>query len=121
MRTIAFSRATHNRLYVRTLNHHYDYMLKRTRCFAPFILHIIYTYMSIYIYIYIYIYTYIHTYTHMVQRTIYTVQVTKEFYIQYTREVSTMHALHVRTWRRLSQGQFPTPTVEEKGEQGGDH
>ena len=57
----------------------------------------------------------------MVQRTIYTVQVTKEFYIQYTREVSTMHALHVRTWRRLSQGQFPTTTVEEKGEQGGDH
>jgi hypothetical protein len=47
--------------------------------------------------------------------------VTKEVYMQYTREVSTMHALHVRTWRRLSQGQFPTPTVEEKGEQGGDH
>jgi hypothetical protein len=47
MRTIAFSRATHNRLYVRTSNHHYDYILKRKRCSAPFVFHIIYAYIYI--------------------------------------------------------------------------
>ena len=39
MRTITCSRATHNRLYVCTLDHHYDQILKRTWCSAPFVLH----------------------------------------------------------------------------------
>jgi hypothetical protein len=46
MRTTTFSHATHSRLHVCTLGHHYDEYTGTERRLAPFILHYIYIYMG---------------------------------------------------------------------------
>ena len=70
----------------------------------------------IYIYIYmIYLYIYIYIYIHTRQRTIYTVQVTKEVYIQYTREVSTMYSARIT---RTHVASFITRTVSNTNSRG---
>jgi hypothetical protein len=52
MRTTTFSHATHSRLHVCTLGHHYDEYAGTERRLAPFILHYIYIYIHIHEYMY---------------------------------------------------------------------